>query len=434
MRAGFAATILQDMDFHRADRPLSTYLTPPRVVIVGGGVAGLETLLALHALAEDRVSLTLISDREDFFYVPLAVNEPFGAGAAARLPLKPTASELGAAFVRGSVTAVETMAKRITLDSGEDLGYDLLVMCPGAHARPAYARAVTFNPTEDMLALTGLLQDVEERCSERVAFVVPPGVTWPLPLYELALMTDREVRSRGNTAARFTIVTPEDSALAILGSAASTEVSDLLRERGIEFLGNSYADQQDDGSLLLSPGGRTIRFDRVVALPVLEGPATTGLSADSNGFLPVDEYGRLEGFEHIYAAGDGTTFPVKQGGLATQQADAAAEHIAARAGAYVTPAPFHPVLRGKLLTGERAVFAKRDLGGGAGEPVASKDILWWPPHKIYGRYLAPFLAQDFNFDRAGFRAIHGASIRSTPPRPPRAPDVEVPLSSEPARI
>ena len=47
----------------------------------------------------------------------------------------------------------------------------------------------------------------------------------------------------------------------------------------------------------------------------------------------------------IFAAGDATDQPVKQGGLATQQADAAAELIAAEAGARVTPQPFRRVLR-----------------------------------------------------------------------------------------
>ncbi|MGI8728981.1 MAG: hypothetical protein ACR2LK_03160 [Solirubrobacteraceae bacterium] len=63
-----------------------------------------------------------------------------------------------------------------------------------------------------------------------------------------------------------------------------------------------------------------------------------------SGFTPVDEHGRVQGLADVYAAGDGTTYPVKQGGLACQQADAIAELLAANAGADVNPHPFsdHP--------------------------------------------------------------------------------------------
>jgi sulfide:quinone oxidoreductase len=58
--------------------------TPPNVVIAGGGVAGLEALLALRALAADRVDLTLIAPDDHFAYRPLAVAQPFALGASPR--------------------------------------------------------------------------------------------------------------------------------------------------------------------------------------------------------------------------------------------------------------------------------------------------------------------------------------------------------------
>ena len=93
----------------------------------------------------------------------------------------------------------------------------------------------------------------------------------------------------------------------------------------------------------------------------------------------------------VYAAGDITTFPVKQGGIAAQQADAAAEAIAAAAGADVDPAPFQPVLRGLLLTGGEPRYLRSELAAGR-DLVGEPEPLWWPPAKIVGRYLAPFLA------------------------------------------
>jgi sulfide:quinone oxidoreductase len=117
-----------------------------------------------------------------------------------------------------------------------------------------------------------------------------------------------------------------------------------------------------------------------------------GLPSDPDGFVPVDAHGRVPGVGDVYAAGDVTTWPIKQGGLAAQQADAAAEAIAAEAGADVTPQPFRPVLRGVLLTGRGRRWIRRDLGGAEGEGETQRHALWWPPTKVAGRYLAPYLA------------------------------------------
>jgi sulfide:quinone oxidoreductase len=148
----------------------------------------------------------------------------------------------------------------------------------------------------------------------------------------------------------------------------------------------------------------------------MEGPAVDGLPADEHGFIPIDDLARVKGVEDIYAAGDGTNFPIKQGGLATQEADTAAEDIAHRIGAGPAPQPFRPVLRGKLLTGEESLNLRADVAGGAGEGEASLDVLWWPPQKISARYLAPLL-------------YHG-QVREDPEPPRRSLDVEVALPME----
>ena len=72
---------------------------PHRVVIAGGGVAGLEALLALRALAGDRVALTLVSRAPDFFYRPAAVAESFARGEVRRTPLAQAAASVNARFV-----------------------------------------------------------------------------------------------------------------------------------------------------------------------------------------------------------------------------------------------------------------------------------------------------------------------------------------------
>lgn len=388
---------------------------PLHVVIAGGGVAGLEALMALRDLAEDRVELTLVAADPDFVYKPMIVGEPFAAGHADRRPLEPIARDFGARFVERAVASVAPERHTIVLADGEELSYDALVVCVGAQSRPAYRHALTFD-ANDPLALNGILADLDGGCSKQVTFIVPPGATWTLPIYELALMTERHTRGMGFDDVRCTVVTPEAAPLAVFGTAASNAIAALLAQRGIEVIAGSYAREDDHKSFVLTPGDRTLQPGRAVALPVPHGPRIPGLPTDHDGFVPTDEHSRVKQVDDVYAAGDGTNFPIKQGGIAAQQADAAAAHIAARAGAPLEPQPFRPVLRGKLLTGETPLYLRQDVRGGTGESSASDDCLWWPPHKISGRYLAPWLANR--------------TARSDPEPPRRPLEVEVALPYE----
>jgi sulfide:quinone oxidoreductase len=230
---------------------------------------------------------------------------------------------------------------------------------------------------------------------------------WALPLYELALMTADSLRDR---AARVpvTLVTPEEEPLELFGPAAGEAVGRLLEARGVTLRSSSLPAMVGNRVLMLAGGG-TVFVDRVVTVPDLEGPRIPGVPHDRHGFIPVDAHGRVVGADGVYAAGDATAFPIKQGGLATQQADAVAEAIAADAGAELDPRPFHPVLRGLLMTGGAPLYLRAEPQrlsrestvaieaavrprSGHDTSAATGQPLWWPPAKIAGRYLAPYLA------------------------------------------
>jgi sulfide:quinone oxidoreductase len=201
-------------------------------------------------------------------------------------------------------------------------------------------------------------------------------------------MTARDVWSAGIEGVKLTLVSVEDHPLEIFGPEASETVAQLLASEGITFLGGIAADVAPDAVLA---GDRRIEVDRTVTLPVLLGTDIDGLPRNDLGFVPVDAHGRVRGLAGVYAAGDVTDAPVKQGGLAAQQAVAAAESIAARHGADLDPEPFRPVLRGMLLTGGRERWMRASTGGTPVEPRTSLQALWWPPTKIATRYLAPYL-------------------------------------------
>jgi sulfide:quinone oxidoreductase len=365
---------------------------PVRVIIAGGGVAALEAMIALRELAEDRVQVELVAPKPEFVYRPLAVAEPFGLGKARRFDLIDIAADNGAALHLAGLQAVEPDRRRILTWDGRTLDFDVLLLAVGARTAPSIPGSVTITGPGYTGRFRTVLRELEERRVRRVAFAVPPGTSWPLPLYELALMTAARAAERGLSKLELSLVTPEEAPLQIFGARASEVVSDLLAERGVRLHTARHPSEFRDGELTFVPSGG-VAAERVISLPRLLGPQIPGVPQDAQGFIPVDLHGLVHGEVDVYAAGDATTCPIKQGGVATQLADAAAEAIAARAGAPVEPKEFRPVLRGLLLTGSMPRYMRAEVSGGRGADWdVSEHALWWPPSKVAGRWLAPYLA------------------------------------------
>jgi sulfide:quinone oxidoreductase len=362
-----------------------------RVIIAGGGVAALETLLALQALAADLTAITVIAPNPEFVYRPLTVREPFSYPEAQRYPLAPIVHDAGAELVVEELAWVDP-AKRVAHTSSDaEIEYDALVLALGAQVRPHYEHAITIDDRKLDETLHGLIQDVEQGYVESLAFVSPGRMAWPLPLYELALMTAGRAYDMGMELAT-TIITPEDSPLAIFGSVVSDAVAELLERARIKTINSAYAEIPRSGEIVINPGDRRLNVNRVVALPELYGPAVRGIPLGEHGFFRVDLHGQVADLEHVYAAGDATEFAVKFGGIAAQQADAVAESIAAVAGAPVTPEPFHPVIHGILLTAEQPRYlTARITGGDSFGSEISETPSWSPAAKIAAKYLAPYL-------------------------------------------
>ncbi len=362
-----------------------------RVLIAGGGVAALEAMVALHELAGELVEVELVSPDLDFFYRPLSVAEPFGVGNVLRFDLPTLTRGCGATHRLGSLVAVHPDRHRVRTARNTTIGYDSLLIAAGARPREAVPGALTFRGEVDVARIAGMLSDLDRGVVREVVFALPGSVTWPLPLYELALLTADHVSREGGSA-ELTLVTSEDAPLSLLGREASEAVAGLLTDRGIQLATATDPVSYEAGELQVV-SGQALPADVVVSLPKLRGIAIAGLPQDDDCFVTVDESCRVAGLEDVYAAGDITTFPVKQGGLAAQQADVAASVIAAAAGATVAPEAFEPVLRGLLLSSS-PLFLRTELGGGYGEvSTADSDALWWPAAKIASRYLSPYLAE-----------------------------------------
>jgi sulfide:quinone oxidoreductase len=347
----------------------------PHILIAGGGVAAVEAVAALRALSGAGPRITLLAPQPRFAARPASVATPFGFGAPPKLSLDIVARYAPFDLRIGKLVDVEDGDQVAITDWGEAIPYDFLIVAVGARALPALEGTITFTGHADAAAVEAAVAE-----HDRLAFVQPFAQGWSLPVYELALMAAAQ-----RPDAHITAVTAEPAPLAAFGDAAGEAVRALFDQRGIELWADTHAVSASPGQLVLDDG-TSIAVGKAISLPRLAGPAIHGLPHDEDGFIPVDEHGRVAG--NVFAAGDGANHPLKQGGLAAQQADAVAEAIAADLGAEIAPKPFRPVLRARLMTGGEPLY----LRASEGKSEVSRRPLWSPPGKLAGRYLAPLLA------------------------------------------
>ena len=379
-----------------------------RVLIAGGGVAALETALALRDLAGERVEVELRAPRAEFVYRPGAVGEPYGAAEVRRYDLTDLAKRCGARFQLGGIVSVDAAARVATTRDGKKEPYDYLLLTPGARMLWAVPGAVTFWGVADEGGVGAVIHRLRAGTLRRVVFTMPAGQSWTLPVYELPLLGARVLARSGVTDAQLTVVTPEEAPLQIFGRAVAEQVAQLLEEQGIEVITGAHPVEFDGSRLRIAPG-EPVPAEAVISLPRLEGRHIDGIPHDADGFVAVDAQCRVVDLEHVYAAGDVTNFPVKQGGIAAQQADVAATAIAHDVGVEVEPLPFDPVLRGVLWTGAQPRYLYGHLTGGHGESSTLAEVPPWPQpeEKIVGKYLSGFLAASHD-GRAG-RGAHTSS-------------------------
>jgi sulfide:quinone oxidoreductase len=397
---------------------LSRPSQPSRVLIAGAGVAGIEALLALTELAGDLVEPTLLAPTDRFVYRPLLVAEPFGIGTATSVDLKPLLAETGTDHLQDSLASVEPHDRVVTTGSGAKLSYDGLLIAAGARPVVSVPGALSFGDEDERARFGALLGELGHRGVKRLAFVVPAAATWSIAAYELALLTAHECHLRRLSGVELFIVTHEAAPLELLGAPATQLVTARLEEAGITMRVASSAESFEDGELRFADG-EPLAVDRVVALPALAVPELPGLPQQEHGFVVTDVQMHVSGLESVWAAGDVTSFPIKQGGLAAQQADVAARSIAAHAGVHVPLQAFQPVLRAALITGEAPEYMRSAIARGAASEAAVGRALWWPPLKLAGRYLAPYLARATAGEEAADELVDLA-----PPDDPLADEAE----------
>jgi sulfide:quinone oxidoreductase len=371
---------------------------PPRgpfhVVVAGGGFAALEAVLGLRALAGSAARISLVSPDPVFAYRPAATLDAFSGAAPRAFDLAMIAAELGVRYYRTRVESVAAASRRVRLGSGGRVTYNALVLATGARATVGVAGALTFRDQRDLPLFRDVLRELDQHRLRALVFAVPSGIAWPLPLYELAMLSAAHARQQGERT-EITLVSPEPRPLAAFGAEASELVAAELADRGVVFLGSCIPGRLCGGGALSVQSGPPIKADRVVAVPQLRGASIAGIPGNRWGFVPTDAVGRVEGMDDVYAAGDMTVCPIKHGGLATQQADRIAHTIAAGLGLTPHEVKVKPTLEVRLIGGERPLHLRIELdefaqptGARLAHTRSDRQPGWT---KVFGRYLTPYL-------------------------------------------
>ena len=384
----------------------------PRVLVLGGGFAGLETSFLLRMRARRNVDITLVTDRDSFLFKPNTIYIPFGADpdsflVGLRRPMHKRHIDL----VHGRVREVDPDRRLVHLEDGSALAYDFLVIGTGADMRPQEVPglaefAATIWTPEAMADLGRRLEQVRARAASgtdvQVLFTVPPNNKCAGPLYEIAFMLETWLRRQGvRDRVAITWSTFEQSFIQAFGPRLHEVVAAEFAERGIDGHTGEVVEEVTAREARFA-GGVTRTFDELISFPPYVAACRyAALPSDDRGFLETDpETRQVAGHPGIYAPGDAGDFPVKQAFLAMLQADATADHIAAQVEGGAFDSPFDPVSMCVMEMLDKATFAQvpLEVTGDPARPVAVRpgadgdykvgvSPMWRLGKKVLGFYL-----------------------------------------------
>ncbi len=272
-----------------------------RVVIVGGGFAG---LFALRRLARRRdVEVVLVDRRGEHHFNPLLpdlISRDIPPDCL-RLGLANEARLRGARFARGEVERVDLSAGGVRLADGRRIGYDVLLLASGAETNfygqdALRASCLTIDGVEGALAIRAAI----EREPDAPALVVGGGYTG----VEVATHIRRLDRRRGRRGRRIVIVDLADRLCAGVEEHFGQYVRRNVEALGIEFRPGVSLEERSERGALLTDGDRLDGALAVWTAGVHAGGHIRAMDApkERQDRLAVDETLRVA--ERCYAAGD----------------------------------------------------------------------------------------------------------------------------------
>jgi len=313
-----------------------------RIVILGGGTGGTLAANRLrHTLPPDEVAITVVDRNDGHVYQPGLLFVPFGLARSGELT-RPRGEQLhpGIDYLVDPVDRVDLASRRVSLESGHVLPYDVLVIASGAVLAPEETDGLTgvgwgektftfYDPTgADALAAA-----LDRFGGGRfVVNVIDLPIKCPVAPLEFCFLADWFFRqSSMRDQVEITYVTPLDSAFTM--PVASRRLGGMLTERDIALVTEFNTGEVDGaGGRLVSYDGREVPFDLAVVVPVHNGAAYVTRSeglGDALGFVPTDPHTLQSSVSpDVFVIGDAAALPVSKAGSVTHfEGEVLAENI-----------------------------------------------------------------------------------------------------------
>lgn len=312
------------------------------ITIIGGGFAALAAIRRLRKI--DRASrITLIAPRAELHYLPSIIWIPAGLRKREDLivPLDNFFRRMNVTYKMANVVGVKNGGRIVETDAGEVANDGLLIATGGRFIKKLPGIEHSITPCEGIEAAEKIRDRLAAMSGGTIAvgFATNPNEQTAMrggPMFEFLFGIDRQLR-REKRRDRFKLVffSPAKEPGSRLGPRAFSGLIREMEKRGIDYhLGNKLVRFEADK--IVTEAGE-VPADLILFMPGMTGNLwfdATELPRSAGGLIVADKHCQVDGWSHVYVAGDAGSFPgpdwmPKQAHMADLQADAAAHNLLA---------------------------------------------------------------------------------------------------------
>jgi sulfide:quinone oxidoreductase len=316
-----------------------------RVVIAGGGFAGLEAAIDLKKAGFE---VTLVSNRDYMYIYPVSIWIPTKQRTFDEtcIPLVDLQKAHGFDLIIDEVTTIRTDEKTVALKKGDSLSYDYLILAMGAGKMPHDGIENTYSICGEpkvSMEISDRLETLVRKGHGKIAFgfggnpkdtsAVRGGPGFELMFNVHNYLTKLGIRDRFE----LTFFAPMEKPGARMGEKALKMMDKMFSMQNLKrSFGKKIKRFERDGVVFEDES--RLDSDLVLYIPANAGhPVIRGSNLPQNeaGFVTINDYCEVEGLENVYAVGDtaaieGPQWRAKQGHIAEVMARNAAFNIIAK--------------------------------------------------------------------------------------------------------
>ena len=363
-----------------------------KVVIVGGGFAGVVAAESLAKKLGDEHEVTLVSRSRKFLFYPALVRLAFGEGKPHDISfdIRKAMMKRRIGFVEGEVARIYPDERQIRFAHGEfvgDMPYDYLVLAPGRRLKTEEVSGF-FEHAHHLLSVRATQQfgaAVQKFEKGKAVIGYCSGARLPVPVFETAFALSLRLQELGRRKdCTITIVSGETPDEMFGGVPMSEALEHSLKSHRIRIISDFQISRVTPNSIV-AVDGRKEDFNLNMLIPPFGGPGSlvgTGLT-DAEGYARVERTMRVAGLERVYAAGDCVGFHgPKMGHMAVRQGEVVAENLEAEIRGRELPATYdHEMMLVLDAGGGDAIFVQKDLGSEDPADIQNSRFWGWAKRK-----------------------------------------------------